>query len=62
MSDIKVFPRSDEYRDHFDDIFHPDDQEDLFKASPEDLKKLEQDMGTRQNYMERVREKYGKGR
>ena len=62
MSDVKVFPRSNGYRDHFDNTFHPDDQEDLFQASPEDLKKLSEEIGTRQDYMERVREKYGKGR
>ena len=62
MSDVKVFPRSNNYRDHFDNIFHPDDQEDLFQASPEDLKKLSEEIGIRQDYMERVREKYGKGR
>lgn len=68
---VKVFPRSDIYRKHFDEIkwdkdFKPNDKSDLaektsvnyFEASREDIEELNRKIGERQDYIERVKAKY----
>lgn len=58
--DIKIFPRSQEYRDHFDDIFKIS-TDDYFKASEKDIKELNERFQEREGYAEKIEEEDDKG-